>query len=219
MATAALLRALVSDYQRRAGHAVELIAAGGVDAIRRVMQGEVFDLVILASDAIEGLSHSHRVLPDSHLGLVTSSVAVAVQAGAPHPDIGSEAALRDAVLAAARIGYSSGPSGRGLMALLQRWGIEEQVRVRLVQTPPGVPVGGLLASGEVALGFQQYSELQGVAGVELLGTLPAACAIETVFSGAIASLSQQPTAAAALLAYLHSADTAPIKRQHGLSPA
>lgn len=219
MATGPLLQALVSHYQRHGGRTVELVSIGGVDALRRVMDGEQFDVVALASDAIERLSQSNRVLPGSRVDLVRSSVAVAVPAGAPHPDIGSEQALRAAVLAAARIGYSTGPSGTRLMALLQRWGIHEQMQPRLVQAKPGVPVGSLVASGQVALGFQQLSELQGVPGLELLGDLPAACAIETIFSGAICSVSQQAAAARALLTYLHSPEAAPIKRQHGMAPA
>ena len=131
MATAALLRALLGDYERRGGQTVELVSIGGVDALRRVTDGEQFDLVVLASDAIERLSRSNHLLPDSRVDLVRSDVAVAVPAGTPHPDIGSEQALRKAVLAATHIGYSTGPSGTALIALLQRWGIDEQVRSRL----------------------------------------------------------------------------------------
>lgn len=219
MATAALLRALISDYRDRSGQPVELISIGGVDALRRVMDGEPFDVVMLASDAIERLAQNDRLLPGSSVALVRSSVAVAVPAGSPHPDIGSEQALREAVLGAAHIGYSTGPSGTALIALLRRWGIDEQVQSRLVQARPGVPVGSLVASSQVSLGFQQLSELQGLAGVELLGELPPACAIETIFSGAVCKLSQRPAAAGALLAYLNSSQAAPIKRQHGMSPA
>ncbi|HTT06942.1 MAG TPA: substrate-binding domain-containing protein [Steroidobacteraceae bacterium] len=219
MATAALLGALLGEYERQSGQGIELLSTGGVDAVRRVTEGEPFDLVVLASDAIERLIGSHRLLAGSRVDLVRSRVAVAVPAGAPHPDIGSEQALRAAVLAATRIGYSTGPSGTGLLGLLQRWGIDEQVRSRMVQAKPGVPVGRLLASGEAALGFQQRSELQGIAGIELLGDLPAACAIETVFSGAICASCGNPVAAGAALSYLHAPDTAPTKRQHGMMPA
>lgn len=219
MATAALLRALLSDYQRHNAQRIELMSSGGVEVLRRLMDGEPFDLVVLASDAIEQLTRSNRLLAASRVDLVRSSVAVAVRAGAPHPDIGTEPALRAALLAAGRIGYSTGPSGTGLLALLQRLGIDEQLRSHLVQAKPGVPVGSLLASGEVALGFQQRSELQGMAGIELVGDLPAACAIETTFSGAICTASQQAAAAGALLGYLQSPEAAPTKRQHGMTPA
>ncbi|HTW74050.1 MAG TPA: substrate-binding domain-containing protein [Steroidobacteraceae bacterium] len=219
MATAPLLRELIGDYQRTGGQATELVSIGGVDALRSVQAGEYFDVVILASGAIESLLEKDRVLPGSCLELVRSNVAVAVAAGTPHPDIGTEQALRAAVLQAPSIGYSTGPSGAGLMSLLQRWGVAEQLRSRLVQAKPGVPVGSLVAGGQAALGFQQRSELQGVPGLEVVGELPEACAIESTFSGAICSVSRQPAAASQLLAYLHSPATAPTKRQHGMAPA
>lgn len=219
MATAALMRALVADYEQRGGVPVVFRSIGGVEAARRIQAGEPFDLVVLASDAIAKLLEGGHLIPDSGLPIVRSSVAAAVPEGAPPTDIGSEAALRAAVLAASGIGYSTGPSGNGLLALLQRWGIEEAVRDRLVQAKPGVPVGQLIARREVTLGFQQLSELAGVPGIRVLGTLPEPCSLVTTFSGAIPKAAAQPDAARALLAHLASAETDALKRQHGLTPA
>jgi molybdate transport system substrate-binding protein len=158
-------------------------------------------------------------MPGSRVDLVQSAVAVAVPAGAPVPDIGSAAALRAAVLAAPSIGYSTGPSGTALLALFQRWGIADQVAPKLVQARAGVPVGSLVASGTVALGFQQRSELLGLAGLQLLGDLPADCAIQTIFSGAVAATSTRPDAVRALLAWLASPATAEAKQRHGMAAA
>ena len=43
--------------------------------------------------------------------------------------------------------------------LFERWAIAKQIQSRIVSAPPGVPVGSLVAKGDVALGFQQFSEL------------------------------------------------------------
>jgi molybdate transport system substrate-binding protein len=142
-----------------------------------------------------------------------------VRHGAARPDIGSEAALREAVQAARSIGYSTGPSGTALLALFERWGIAGAMRARIVQAPPGVPVARLVAEGTVEMGFQQASELLGAPGVEVVGTLPAACAIETVFSGARCAGSRQPEAVAALLRFLRSPQTEQVKRRYGMAPA
>lgn len=88
-----------------------------------------------------------------------------------------------------------------------------------MQAPPGVPVGALVASGEVELGFQQLSELQRLPGIAVLGTLPPALAIVTVFSGAVAAASRQPQATRALLDFLRSPATAVLAREHGMAPA
>ena len=211
MATRALLAELAAAY----GGVVEFESVGGVDAARRVAAGEAFDLVVLASDAIDKLIVAGAAL-GPRVDLVRSPVALAVPAGAPHPDISDEAAVRAAVLAARTIGYSTGPSGTFLMQLFERWGIADTLRKRTVQAKAGVPVGSLVASGEVALGFQQYSELKDLPGIDVLGLLPPAIANITTFSGAVCRTAAQPEAAAALLNYLASADTAATKRRHGM---
>ena len=159
MATRQVLAELAEAYERRSDRAVEIESVGGVDAARRVQAGEPFDVVFLASDAIDKLAAAGRIAPYSKVDLVVSPVAVAVRTGAPHPDIASEEAVRRAVLAAPSLGYSTGPSGVALLRLFDRWGITAQLQGRIVQAPPGVPVGNLVARGEVALGFQQLSEL------------------------------------------------------------
>lgn len=219
MATRLLLADLLAAWQGQGGQPVSVESVGGVDAARRVAAGEAVDLVVLASDAIDKLIASGHLLPGSRVDLVQSGVAVAVPAGAPLPDISSEPALRAAVLAAPSIGYSTGPSGTQLLQLFDRWGITAQVQGRLVQARAGVPVGSLVASGDVALGFQQWSELLHLPGITLLGSLPAPVQINTIFSGAVAASSHQPAAVRALLAWLAAPDTAAIKQGHGMAAA
>ena len=219
MATRQVLAELVELYGRQCGDRIAIESVGGVDAAKRVQAGEVFDVVILASDAIAKLAASGHVVPASQVDLVHSGVAVAVRAGAPVPDISSEDAVRRAVLAARSLSYSTGPSGVALAQLFERWGIAQEIAPRIVQAPPGVPVGTLVARGEVELGFQQLSELLHVSGITLVGPLPPAIQITTTFSGAIAANARQPDAARALLAFMASPEAADAKRRQGMDPA
>jgi molybdate transport system substrate-binding protein len=139
--------------------------------------------------------------------------------GAPHPDISSEAALKHAVLAAPTLGYSTGPSGVALMQLFERWGITQQVQGRIVQAPPGVPVGTLVARGEVAVGFQQLAELIHLQGIDIVGALPDPVQIITTFSGAVCTASQQGPAVREMLAFMASPEAADAKRRQGMDPA
>lgn len=147
-------------------------SVGGVDAARRVAAGEAFDVVVLASDAIDRLLAAGHLVAGSKVDLVRCDVAIAVPEGAPHPSVADEAGLRAAVSAASRIALSTGPSGTALVKLFERWGLADAVRDRLVQAPPGVPVGRLLAEGAADIGFQQFSELLGLPGIAVLGTMP-----------------------------------------------
>jgi len=219
MATRALLTELVATFSRTTGNTVQLESAGGVDVARRVQAGESVDIVVLASNAIDQLVASARLLAGSRVDVVRSGMGIAVQSGRLRPDIGSEAAVRQAVQAAGTIGYSTGPSGKYLVSLFERWGIAPQIAQRIVQAPPGVPVATLVARGDVELGFQQLSELLGVSGIDVLGPLPAEIQHITVFSAAVSAGCSQPELARALLDFLAGPDAAAGKRRHGMEPA
>jgi molybdate transport system substrate-binding protein len=219
MATKAVLAELANAYETRTRNVVVIESVGGVDAAKRVQAGEPFDVVVLASDAIAKLLAAGHLVTGSEVDLARSGVAVAVPAGAPRPEIGSEAALRHAVEAAPTIGYSTGPSGVALARLFERLGLAERIRDRIVTPPPGVPVGTLVARGEVALGFQQLSELIHVAGVDVLGPLPAEIQIVTTFSAAVGARARQPEDARALLAFMASPAATDAKRRQGMEAA
>lgn len=216
MATRALLAELTTVWSASAGQPVQIESVGGVDAAKRVAAGEAFDLVILASDAIDRLIAAGHLAP-GRIDLVRSAVAVAVPEGQPVPALANEAALRAAVLAAPTIGYSTGPSGVALQALFARWGLSDVLAARTVQAPPGVPVASLVAQGRVALGFQQLSEMLGVPGITLAGTLPADAAIATTFSAGVPAGGLPRVQG--LLDHLNSTAAAEVKRRHGMDPA
>ena len=220
MATKPLLADLVVMFKAHAPqYEVQVESVGGVDAAKRVQAGEAFDGVVLASNAIDALLADGKVLADSWVDLVHSGVAVAVPAGAAQPDISTEAALKAAILSARTLGYSTGPSGVQLAKQFDRWGITGEIKDRIVQAPPGVPVGALIARGEVALGFQQLSEMMGVPGITVLGPLPDAVQITTTFSGSVATTSHQADAVHAMLAFWASAACAETKVRHGMQAA
>ncbi|WP_168789310.1 substrate-binding domain-containing protein [Paraburkholderia aromaticivorans] len=219
MATRTVLAELVQNYERLSGQPVVVKSVGGVDAARRVESGDGFDFVVLAADVIDRLEAAGHVVSGSRVDVARSGVAIAVAAGAPRPDVGTEAALRDAILAARSIGYSTGPSGSHLTRLFERWGIADVVAPRIVQAPPGVPVGALVARRDVELGFQQLSELMHLPGIDVIGPMPAEVQIVTVFSAGICMASGQKDVAKAFLSFLASSQCDQAKLSQGMEPA
>jgi len=219
MATRLVLAELAGAWRARGGGDVAFESVGGVDAAKRIAAGEAFDLAVLDADALEKLVATGRIVAGSQTPLVRSGVAIAVPAGATPPDVSSEAALRQAVRAARTIGHSTGPSGTALLELFERWGILEALRPRIVQAPPGVPVGKLVAGGEAALGFQQLSEMLNVPGIAVLGPLPPGCEIVSVFSAGLCAASTHPEAVRDLIDFMRSPEATEAKRRHGMEPA
>ncbi len=224
MATRQVLADLAAAAVAAGLPAVEVESVGGVDAAQRVASGERFDLVFLAADALDRLAADGQVDAATVVPLVLSQVAVAVPSGTDEPALrpdgvafGDADGVRAALREAARIGYSTGPSGTALVGMIEAWGLTAEVGDRLVQARPGVPVARSLADGAVDLGFQQLSELVGQPGVRILGVLPPDCAIDTVFAGAVAATADDPAGAAAVLTFLASDAAAQIKTAHHFS--
>jgi molybdate transport system substrate-binding protein len=216
MATKEVLKVLAEDFQKLNALPVAVEAIGGVDVNRRVRAGEVFDLVVLAASAIDQLIVEGHLLPASRVDFVTSGIVAAVRTGDQLLDLSSEEAVKQSVLSAKTISYSTGPSGVYLEKLFAKWEIAEQIKSRIVLAPPGVPVGGLVAKGQAQLGFQQLSELFNVPGITLLGPLPPEIQLVTTFSAGIASTVSQMDVARRFLEYIVSNDTMSAKERSGM---
>ncbi len=219
MAAREVLAELAARFRSETARSVVADAAGGVDVAKRVAGGEDVDVVVLAANSIDKLLADGRLLSGSRVDLVRSGIAVAIRAGAGRPDVDSEEGLRRAVAAARSLSYSTGPSGVYLEKVFERWGILGDIRGRIVVPAPGVPVGSLVASGAAEIGFQQVSELMNVAGIEVVGPLPAAIQSITTFSGGIGAGCKDSEAARELLRFMASPAVSDIKRRHGMEPA
>ncbi|MEN9705600.1 MAG: hypothetical protein RLZZ393_1479 [Pseudomonadota bacterium] len=219
MAARELLRELSDQYQSATGDTVATEAAGGVDVAKRISAGEAADVVVLSDTAIDKLVAEGKVLAGSRTDLVKSGVAIAVKAGATQPDINSEDAVKQAVLAARTLSFSTGPSGVYLEKLFARWGILDTVKPRIVVPPPGIPVGTLVARGDAELGFQQLSELMNLQGITVLGPLPPEIQTLTIFAGGIVAQGSDTVRARALLDFMNTPATSATKQRQGMEPA
>src|SRR5688500_18676821 len=192
---------------------------GAPDSIpSRLDRGEPADVVILAREALDDLVKRGKVVAGSQVDLVRSSIGMAVRAGAPKPDISTVEALPRALLNAKSIAYSASASGVYLSTeLFPRLGIAEAIapKSRRIESER---VGTIVARGDAEIGFQQISELLPIAGIDIVGPLPAAAQRVTVFSAGIAAGSKNVEAAKALIRFLSSAAVAPVITRSGLEP-
>jgi len=219
MATRRILADLARDYESRAGVKVEIRSIGGVEAAKLARAGEPVDVVALASKVMDSLEAEGVLAKGGVRNFARSEIAVAVRTGAPRFSVKSEQAVRQAVLDARRICYSTGPSGDHLKALCEKWGVADSVLKRALLAPAGVPVASLVARGEADLGFQQLSELIGQPGVDVVGALPPEIQAVTVFSAGVSITSAAPEAARAFIGFLVEPEAGETKRRYGMAPA
>ena len=207
---------LAPQFESANKHKVTTTWAGTADVMKRMKAGEVFDAVILASDSLDALIDTSRVMAGSRSDVARSLVGVGVKAGAPKPDIGTTDAVKKALAAAKSVVISSGPSGVYLNTLFDKLGVMAELRPKLKVTPSGVAVGDWLAKGEGELGFQQVSELIHYPGVQFVGALPQDIQKVTVFSGGVPAASREPDTARAFLQFLAAPEHQALLKKHGL---
>lgn len=215
MATRAVLADFAAAWQQQ-HDAVRIESVGGVDAARRVAAGEPFDFVVLADDALRRLGKQGHVDLGTRVEVAKSGIGIAVRAGTQIPDLASSDAVQRAVLAARRIGYSTGPSGVHLEKLFERWGIAHRVAPRLVKARPGTPVASLVARGDADLGFQQISELVNVPGIEIAAPLPAQIQLVTTFAAACTVSTLRSAQAQAFLDFIAAPAGDACRQRHGM---
>jgi molybdate transport system substrate-binding protein len=170
----------------------------------------------MSSPDIDAFVTSGTLERGSRVDLAKSGVGVGVKAGAPKPDIATTAAFKNTLLTAKSIGYSTGPSGIYVMDLFERLAIADQVKPKLKQTPTGVFVGAIVASGEVEIGIQQVSEISTYPGVDYVGALPADIQKMTIFSSGIAAKAKQRDAAKALVKFITAPGAAEAFKKRGM---
>jgi molybdate transport system substrate-binding protein len=217
-ATEEAYRELVPEFEKATGHKVTTIFNGTLDANKRLAAGETYDLLIMAASAIDEHIKGGKIVPGSLVDLAKSGVGVGVKSGAPKPDISTTEALKKTILAAKSIGYSTGPSGVFVIGLFQRMGIADPIKEKLKQTPTGVFVGSIIASGEAEMGFQQVSELSHFAGVDYVGPLPAEVQQFTMFSSGVIAGAKEADGAKALVKFITAAAAAGAFKKRGMEP-
>ena len=209
---------LAARFEAKTGLRIDADFAPTLGLLDRLHMGERADVVILTRDGLDTLADDGTVVADSCVDLARSYVGIAVKAGAAHPDIANEAALRATLLGARTVAYSRiGASGILFAQLIERLGIASEINARAVIIPSGF-TAEKLDSGDADLAVQQISELKQVAGVEVVGPIPHHLQTPAVFSAGRMAASKRAVQADTLLKYLVSPQVAPVLRESGLEP-
>jgi molybdate transport system substrate-binding protein len=209
---------LAGPYQAASGARIDADFAPTLGLLDRLRKGEAADIVILTREGLDNLARQGTVVAESCVDLARSFVGIAVKAGAAHPDIATEPALRATLLDARSVAYSRiGASGIFFAQLIERLGIAPEINARACITPSGFTAERLV-SGEADLAVQQISELKQVTGIEVVGPIPRELQIPAIFSAGRMASSERVAESDALLQFLASTQVAPVLRESGLEP-
>src|SRR5712672_2306026 len=209
-----VLGTLMPMFESATGNKVKISFKGGPEVASDVKQGAA-DLVITGTEQVDDLAKSGDVAGDGKTLLMISKVGIAVKAGAPKPDVSTPDKFKAALMAAKTVGYSQGASGRHVQTVVEKLGIADAVKAKAV-IAQGRPVGAAIASGEAEIGMQQVAELRPVAGIDVIGELPADLQKQIPYSAGIAAKAKDAATARALVGFLRSEAALDVLKRKGM---
>ncbi len=197
--------AAAGDWEKKSGNQVSAAFAPAGDLRKKVAAGEVADILIVPAENLPEVEAALVAGSRRDLGVV--AMAAAVKLGAPMPDISTPDALRRTLLAAKSLTYmdpTRGTSGKHFdESVLPKLGVRDEVRAKATLGEGGF-IAEKVARGEVEIAFHQMTEMLPVAGVAIVGPLPAELQKLTVYAGAVMKGAKNPREAQALLDYIAS---------------
>jgi molybdate transport system substrate-binding protein len=190
------------------------------NALKRAIEaGMPFDVAIVTRTVIDELALKGKVRAETCKDICRSGLGVAVRQDVAAPDIATADAFRRSLLAARSVVRSKeGTSGLYFETLLDRLGIADAMRGKIVLGPSG-RIAELVVRGEAEMGVQQIPELLPVKGVQYVGPLPGELQLWTVFAAGIGSNANDPAAAKTFIEALVAPSAVALFRAKGLEPA
>jgi molybdate transport system substrate-binding protein len=198
---------LAAEFEKRSGHrvSVEFIGAPGVS--ERVLAGEAVDVAVVPQAAMDEFEKQGKVLAATRGLMGRSRMGIVVRTGGRKPDISSAEAFRQAMLDAGQIVCNVASSGVYMVKLLERLGIGDATRDRILKLADTVKVMEHVAGTSArAIGVGQLAEIselvdKGV-GIELVAPLPDAIQNVTAYSAAVTAASREQEPARELAGFL-----------------
>ena len=214
-----ILRDLIPPFERTSGHKVAMTVLGTGPAVAKIKEGTFADLILLGPPALNELAAAGKIDAGTIAPAFHSRIGLAVRAGEKKPDISTPAALKQTLLDAKSIAYSIGPSGEHFSkVVVTKLGIADQLKAKMSNVP-GTPPGARVAKGEVEIGIHQPAELMPIAGIDIVGDLPAELNITIVYATALTPMAKQADAARQFVKHITEPSAAPAVQKNGMVPA
>jgi molybdate transport system substrate-binding protein len=216
-----VINALAPLFAREAGSAIRLTVANAAGVIKRIEAKEPADVVLTSAAGIARLVAAGLADAGTQAEIARVGLGIAVVEGLPLPDLATAAAVRAALLAAARVAFidpnGGGTSGPFIAKLFERLGVADEMNRTGVLSKTGKDVVRAVAAGEASLGLTQATELIGAKGVQFAGYVAPEVQVVSVYAGAVSTHAAAPDMARRFIQFLKSPASAERFAQAGWS--
>jgi molybdate transport system substrate-binding protein len=217
-----LMENLGPKFEGASGHKLTITIAPLGQALKRLEDGETYDVAILPQRGIEGLSKDGKVVASTATVIAITRIGVAVRKGAPKPDISSSEAFKRSMLAAKSITHGNpaygGISGIHVTKVLERLGIAGQMKAKTILLDKAGLAGVLVANGEAEIVIQPIQELVVVPGIDVVGPLPDELQDTVAYPAAIMTTAKEIAPLNAFINFLRTPDAMAVIKAMGMEP-
>ena len=198
------LEKVVALYRQQTHNEVSLVFDPSPIVKKRIEGGEIADVVIVQPDFVDELSKSGQVSAGDRPIIGHVGVGLGNRKDGPTQDISTPEKLKNTLLGADMLVFNNVASGNAFEKVLERLGIAEALRPRIVRTSPlGIfePVlkgkGNDMAAGTIPL-------IATTPGIKLLGPLPPEFQSSLTYTAVLMAKTSQRDAAEGFIKFLAS---------------
>jgi len=219
------MREVIADtkaqFEATTGHRLTVTVVETGEIRRRVLGGEAFDVIMVSKEVAEDFETRGKIVPGSTVALIRVNFGLAVASDGPRPEVGTPDELKRTLLAAKTVlitdPKTGGISGVHLMEVLDKLGITEQMKDRLVPATGGQFHAQRVVRGEADLAVQAEHEIRCTRGATFL-PYPAVFQRTVVFMGGVTTDSKNVEAAKSYLAFITGSNALTAIKAHCLTP-
>jgi molybdate transport system substrate-binding protein len=212
----AAVEAMKPQLEKATGTTLSIDFSTAAALRERIEKGEAFDVAILTDDAVDALIKAGKISQAQRARLARVGIGVGYRKGAPKPDVGTAAGIKQSLLNAKSIAYTeAGASRPGIDRMFERLGIAAQLHAKSHLTAAGAAPASV-GKGESALVLTLISEILPEPGVELAGPIPSEFQTYIGFSAAPSPNAAGSPAAAALITFMKSPAAAATYKAKGM---
>jgi molybdate transport system substrate-binding protein len=212
---------LTPKFEQQSGNPVRFTYAV-ITALRdKLAAGETADVLVLPAPVLDGLAKDGKVRADSRAIFGTVGLSVVVKHGTRPPDVSSKEKFRDAMLAAGAVVHATPgqtPSGTHMGKVMEQLSIADAMAKKVIHRPALDGGVQLVAAGDADIGIYPASEVAGVDGLTVVGSLPPGLDLAIVYGAAVSADSVAPDAAAAFVQFMAAAENRPVWKNAGFTP-
>jgi molybdate transport system substrate-binding protein len=192
-------------FERKSGHKAEFVFAVMSTLRDKIVAGEKADVLVMPTNILDDYQKNGVVQSRSRAILGLVSINAVIRTGASKPDLSTSDKVKQAILNSRAITHATPgatPSGTHMGRLIEQMGIADTMKDRIIHRPALEGGVQLVASGEAEIGFYPKSEVINTEGLTVVGPLPAAIQLTTIYGAAVTATSSVADPAAAFIAFM-----------------